>query len=240
LECILIEIYSGEDVLDGLKLQPKLHNTTQKFQSNYGLGHDLDSEAVDESDKPQHVLVFAEKDKRVPNVIPSIPYYIREPLDGKWEINLTILKSGKDLSGLQPEEGLNRKIDGIDGWTELPTQNIVIPFDTSTEDFGIQRFDSGGRRPTYREACVYLLLQFQGIQFVVHARGRLDGKEDVGFRNLHTSKRNGYQVDGYDDATKYFRVVRSTPTRVLGDTVAEPVGRCENDGILVFRTDILT
>jgi len=64
---------------------------------------DLDNVSVGENDKPQHVLVFAEKNDRVPRVIHSIPYYIPEPQDGKWEINLTILKSYKDLSGVELE-----------------------------------------------------------------------------------------------------------------------------------------
>src|SRR5437762_5817660 len=98
--------YSGEDVLDGLMQQPHLHSTINNFPCNYGLGQDLDSASVGESDKPEHILVFAEKGEQVPKFIRSIPYYIPEPLDGKWEINLTILKSSKDLSGVQPEKGL--------------------------------------------------------------------------------------------------------------------------------------
>jgi hypothetical protein len=181
---------------------------------------------VGESDKPQHVLVFAEKNEEVPLYISSIPYYIPEPQDGKWEINLTILKSSKDLSDVQPEDGLNCKVVSADGWTELPTHNIEIPFDTSIENFGIQRFDDEDR-PTHREACVYLLLELRGIQFAVHALGGLDGKENERLRKLHTFKRQGYNVHGFDDTKKYYHVITSTPTKILGGTAVEPIGKCE-------------
>jgi hypothetical protein len=217
--------YSGEDVLDGLMQQPHLHNTVNIFPCNYGLGQDLDSAKVGTSEKPKHVLVLAEKGKQVPKFIRSIPYYIQEPEDGKWEINLTILKSSKDLSGIQPEKGLDHKVvSAADGWTELPAHNIVLPFDTSIEDFGIQCFDDQAR-PTHREACVYLVLELRGIQCVIHAIGRRHGKEDVSCRNVLAFKSRGYQVHGFDDTTKYFHVRKSTPTRILGGSEEEPIGK---------------
>lgn len=220
--------YSGEDVLDGLMQQPHLHSTFQYYPCSYGLGHDLDSAPVGESEKPQHVLVFAEKRQPVPKLIRSIPYYIQEPPDGKWEINLTVLKSGEDLSGVEPEKGLGHKVVSSKGWTELPSHNIEIPFDTSKTDFGIPRHDDKGQ-PTHREACVYLLLELRGIEFVVHAMGGWDGKESVSFRNLHTAKRQGYQVNGFDDKAKYFHVVTSTAIRILEGTDADPIGTFESD-----------
>jgi len=56
-------------------------------------------------------------------------------------------------------------------------KNIEIPFNTSIENFGIQRFDDQNR-PTHREACIYLslLLELRIIQFVIHAIGGLDGR----------------------------------------------------------------
>lgn len=179
------------------------------------------------SDKPQHVLVFAEKNEQIPDATSSIPYYIPEPPDGQWEINLTILRSAKNLSGIRPEKGLNHKVVSADGWRELPPHNIVIPFDTSIKDFGIQCFDAKGR-PTYREACVYLLLQLRGIQLAVHAIGRLDGKEDVGLRNLKAIKRLGYEVNSFGDSPKYFHKMTFTPTRILGESEMEQIGRCES------------
>jgi len=68
-----------------------------------------------------------------------------------------------------------------------------------------------------------LALKFQGIQFDVHAMGRLDGKEDVSFRNLQTSKRQGYEVHGFNDTRKYFHVTTYTPTRILEGTQADPI-----------------
>jgi hypothetical protein len=122
---------SGEDVLDGLKQQPQIRSTIQDFQSNYGLPQDLPDAAVGETDKPQHVLVIAEKGTRVPDVISSIPYYIPQPPDGKWEMDLTILKSDKDLSGIEPTKGLNHKEVTADGWVQLPIHRIPLPFDNS-------------------------------------------------------------------------------------------------------------
>lgn len=101
---------SGEDVLDGLMQQPHLFSTIRHFPCNYGFWQDLESASVGASEKPQHILVFAEKGQQVPKFMQSIPYYIPEPLDGRWEINLTILKSSRDLSGLQPESGLGHKV----------------------------------------------------------------------------------------------------------------------------------
>ena len=209
--------YSSEDILDGLKQQPHLRSTIERFPCNYGLGHDLDSVSVGKSDKPQHVLVFAEMNDRVPKFLDSIPYYILKPQDGKWEIDLTILKSNKDLSDEELQEGLERKIVSGDGWTPLPIRTIELPFNSSIKDFGVQRCDDEGNAAPL-EACVYLLLEFQGIQFDIHAMGRLDGKEDRSLRNLRTSKRQGYEVHGVQDTRKYFHMITSTPTRILEGT----------------------
>jgi len=212
---------SGEDVLDGLKQQPQLRSTIQDFQFNYGLPLDLPDVAVGESDKPQHVSVIAEMGKRVPDVIPSIPYYIPRPHDGEWEINLTVLKSDKDLSDIEPTEGLNRKEVSADGWTELHTHRISLPFDNSIKNFGVSGVGADGKRII--NGCVYILLELRGIQFVIHAIDRLNGKEDVGLRNSRTTKRLGYGVDEFGDTTKYFHIVTSTPTRILRGTEAEPI-----------------
>ncbi|KAF1994149.1 hypothetical protein P154DRAFT_539797 [Amniculicola lignicola CBS 123094] len=80
---------SCEDVLDSLKQQPHIHSTIQDFQFNYGLPQDLPNVGVGETDKPQHVLVIGEKGTQVPDIISSIPYYIPQPPDGKWEMDLT-------------------------------------------------------------------------------------------------------------------------------------------------------
>jgi hypothetical protein len=82
------------------------------------LPQDLLETAVGESDKPQHVLVLAEKGTRVPNVISSIPYYIPQPHDEEWEINLMILKSDKNLSNIEPTKGLNHKQVSAGSWIE--------------------------------------------------------------------------------------------------------------------------
>jgi hypothetical protein len=72
-------------------------------------------------------------------------------------------------------------------------------------------------------------LELRGIQFVTHAIGRWNGKEDVGLRNARTTKRLGYGVDGFGDTTKYFHVIASTPTTILRGTEAEPIGTGESD-----------
>jgi hypothetical protein len=213
---------SGEDVLDGLKQQPHIRSTIQDFQFNYGLPQDLPDAAVGETDKPQHVLVIAEKGTRVPDVISSIPYYIPQPSDGKWEMNLTILKSDKDLSGIEPNQGLNHKEDIVDGWTELPTHQITLPFDNSIRNFGVPSVDANDK-PVIN-GCVYILIELRGIQFVIHAIGRLNGKEDVGLRNSRTTKRLGYGVDEFGDTSKYFHVIASTPTKSLRGTEVDPIG----------------
>ena len=218
---------SGEDVLDGLKQQPQIRSTIQDFQSNYGLPQDLPDAAVGETDKPQHVLVIAEKGTRVPDVISSIPYYIPQPPDGKWEMDLTILKSDKDLSGIEPTKGLNHKEVTADGWVQLPIHRIPLPFDNSLENFGVSSVDADDK-PVIN-GCVYILIELRGIQFVIHAIGRLNGKEDVGLRNSRTTKRLGYGVDEFGDTSKYFHVIASTPIRILQGTEAEPIGMCGSD-----------
>ncbi|KAF2839911.1 hypothetical protein M501DRAFT_991901 [Patellaria atrata CBS 101060] len=188
----------GEDVLDGLKQQPQIRSTIQDFQSNYGLPQDLPDAAVGETDKPQHVLVIAEKGTRVPDVISSIPYYIPQPPDGKWEMDLTILK-------------------------------IPLPFDNSLGNFGVSSLDADDK-PVIN-GCVYILIELRGIQFVIHAIGRLNGKEDVGLRNSRTTKRLRYGVDEFGDTSKYLHVIASTPIRILQGTVAEPIEiDSESDG----------
>ncbi|KAE9986994.1 hypothetical protein EG328_004126 [Venturia inaequalis] len=211
----------GEDVLDGLKQQPHIRSTVQDFQFNYGLPQDLPDVAVGETDKPQHVLVIAEKGMRVPDVISSIPYYIPQPPDGKWEMDLTILKSDKELSGIEPTKGLNHKEVTADGWTELPTHRITLPFDSSLRNFGVSSVDADDKPVT--NGCVYILIELRGIQFVIHAIGRLNGREDVGLRNSRTTKRLGYGVDEFGDTSNYFHVIASTPIRILQGTEAEPI-----------------
>ena len=218
---------SGEDVLDGLKQQPSIRSTIQDFQFNYGLPQDLPDVAVGETDKPQHVLVIAEKDTRVPDVILSIPYYIPQPSDGKWEMDLTILKSDMDLSGIEPTKGLNHKEVTADGWTELPTHRITLPFDDSLRNFGVTSADVDGS--PIANGCVYILIELRGIQFVIHAIGRLNGEEDVGLHNSRTTKRLGYGVDEFGDTSQYFHVITSTPIRLLQGTEAEHIGTCGND-----------
>ncbi len=196
--CVLTR-QSGKDVLDGLKQQPHIRSTIQDFQFNYGLPQD----------KPQHVLVIAEKGTRVPDVISSIPYYIPQPPDGKWEMDLTILKSDKDLSGIEPTKGLNHKEVTADSWTELPSHRIALPFDNSIENFGVSSVDTD-EKPVIN-GCVYILIELRGIQFVIYAIGRLNGKEDAGLRNSRTTKRLGYGVDEFGDTSKYFHVIASNP-----------------------------
>lgn len=214
-------------MLDGLKQQPHIRSTIQDFQYNYGLPQDLPDVAVGETDKPQHVLVIAEKGTRVPDIIWSIPFYIPRPSDWKWEMDLTILKSDKDLSGIEPTKGLNRKEVTVDGWTELPTHRIALPFEDSLRNFGVPSVDADGK--SIVNGCVYILIELRGIQFVIHAIGRLNGKEDAGLRNSHTIKRLGYGVDEFGDTSKYFHVIASTPTRILGGSEAEPIGTCGNN-----------
>jgi len=215
--------YSGEDVIDGLMQQPRLHSTIKNFPCNYSFGHDLSNAPVGKSNKPRHVLIFAEKGEEVPQYISSIPYYIHEPPDGKWEMNVTILKSMMDLSNMDVDEEVGHKVVSTEDWTELPARNIELPFNTALEDFGIQCYDDDGE-PTHLEACVRLLLELRGIQFVVHALGRLDGKDDGKLRNLHSFKRHGYQVHGFDDSTTYFHLITSTPTRILEGSKSKPIG----------------
>jgi len=155
------DIASGEDVLDGLKQQPHIRSTIQDFQFNYGLPQDLPDVAVGETDKPQHVLVIAEKGTRVPDIISSIPYYIPQPPDGKWEMDLTILKSDKDLSGVEPTKGLNHKEVTADGWTELPTHRIPLPFDNSLGNFGVSSVDIDDK--PIINGCVYILIELPGL-----------------------------------------------------------------------------
>ncbi|MCJ1422362.1 hypothetical protein MMC29_000242 [Sticta canariensis] len=195
----------GEDVLDGLKQQPHIRSTIQDFQFNYGLPQDLPDVAG----------------TRVPDIISSIPYYIPQPPDGKWEMDLTILKSDKDLSGVEPTKGLNHKEVTADGWTELPTHRISLPFDNSLGNFGVSSVDVDDK--PIINGCVYILIELRGIQFVIHAIGRLNGKEDVGLRNSRTTKRLGYGVDEFGDTSKYFHVIASTPIRILQGTEAEPI-----------------
>jgi hypothetical protein len=124
---------SGEDVLDGLKQQPSIRSTIQDFQFNYGLPQDLPDVAVGETDKPQHVLVIAEKGTRAPDVISSIPYYIPQPSDGKWEMDLTILKSDTDLSGIEPTKGLNHKKSLLMAGLSFQLTGLLSPLTTHFE-----------------------------------------------------------------------------------------------------------
>jgi hypothetical protein len=69
----------------------------------------------------------------------------------------------------------------------------------------------------------------RGIQFVIHAIGRLNGREDVGLHNSRTTKRLGYGVDEFGDTSQYFHVIASTPIRLLQGTKAEPIGMYGSD-----------
>lgn len=165
--------------------------------------------------------------KRVPDVIPSIPYCTPQPHDGEWEINLTILKSDKDLSDVEPTERLNRKEVSADGWTELPAHKIALPFDNSGEKFGVSGVDADGK--PIINGCVYHSLRIARNSIRNSCHWSLNGKEDVGLRNSRTNKRLVYRVDDFGDTTKYFYVITSTPTRILRGTEAEPIGTCESD-----------
>jgi len=88
-------------------------------------------------------------------------------------MDLTILKSDKDLSGIEPIKGLNHKEVTADGWTELPTHRIALPFDNSPGNFGVSSVDADDK-PVIN-GCVYILIELRGIQFVIHAIGRLNG-----------------------------------------------------------------
>ena len=77
--------------------------------------------------------------------------------------------------------------------------------------------------------CVYILIELRGIQFVIHAIGRLNGEEDVGLHNSRTTKRLGYGVGEFGDTSQYFHVITSTPIRLLQGTEAEHIGTCGND-----------
>jgi len=88
-------------------------------------------------------------------------------------MDLTILKSDKDLSGIEPIKGLNHKEVTADGWTELPTHRIALPFDNSPGNFGVLSVDADDK-PVIN-GCVYILIELRGIQFVIHAIGRLNG-----------------------------------------------------------------
>jgi hypothetical protein len=137
-------------------------------------------------------------------------------------MDLTILKSDKNLSGIEPTTGLNHKEVTADGWTELPAHRIALPFDNSIGNFGVSSVDADDK-PVIN-GCVYILIELRGIQFVIHAIGRLNGKEDVGLRNSRTTKRLGYGVDEFGDTSEYFHVIASTPVRILQGTEAEPIG----------------
>jgi hypothetical protein len=50
-------------------------------------------------------------------------------------MDLTILKSDKELSGIEPTKGLNHKEVTADGWAELPTHRIALPFENSLGNF---------------------------------------------------------------------------------------------------------
>jgi hypothetical protein len=115
-------------------------------------------------------------------------------------MNLTILKSDTDLSGIEPTMRLNRKEVTADGWTELPTGRIALPFDNSLRNFGVSSVDADDE-PTIN-GCVYILIELRGIQFVIHAIARLNGKEDVGLHNSRTTKRLGYGVDEFGDTSQ--------------------------------------
>lgn len=59
-------------------------------------------------------------------------------------MDLTTLKSNKDLSGVELEKGLNRKVVGSDGRIALPARNTELPFDDS---IGLWGTTSPWRRP---------------------------------------------------------------------------------------------
>jgi hypothetical protein len=77
--------------------------------------------------------------------------------------------------------------------------------------------------------CVYILIELRGIQFVIYAISRLNGKEDIGLRNSRTIKRLRYVVDEFGDTSKYFHVISSTPIRILQGTETEPIGTYRSD-----------
>lgn len=136
-------------------------------------------------------------------------------------MDLTILKLDKDLSGVKPTKGLNYKEVTANGWTELPTYRIPLPFNNSLGNFGVSSIDVNNK--PIINGCVYILIELRGIQFVIHAIGRLNGKEDIGLRNSRTTKRLGYGVNEFGDTLKYFHVIASTPIRILQGTKAEPI-----------------
>jgi len=117
---------------------------------------------------------------------------------------------------------LNHKEATADGWAELPAHRIVLLFDNSLGNFGVSSVDADDK-PVIN-GCVYILIELRGIQFVIHAIGRLNGKEDVGLRNSRTIKCLGYGVDEFGDTSKYFHVISSTPIRMLQGTETEPIG----------------
>lgn len=137
-------------------------------------------------------------------------------------MDLTILKLDKDLSGIEPIKVLNYKEVTADGWTELLTYRIPLPFNNSLGNFGVSSVDTDNK-PVIN-GCVYILIELRGIQFVIHAIGRLNSKEDVGLRNSRTTKRLRYRVNEFRDTSKYFHVVTSTPIRILQGTKTEPIG----------------
>jgi hypothetical protein len=164
-------------------------------------------------------------DQLVPDVIPAVRYDIRQPADGKWEIDVTILKSSMDLSLVEVEKNWIYKIVDVDGWSKLAVHQVALPFDNSIGSVGTLCHDSGGR--PYYEACVYVLLQPRGMQFVVHAFERKDGTDDTALRNLRSFKKLGYEVDTFNDTSKYFHTKIFTPTRLLEGTRMDPIGKCE-------------
>jgi len=129
------------------------------------------------------------------------------------EMDLTISKSHKDLSGVESTKGLDHKEVTADGWTELLTHRIALPFDISLGNFGVSSVDTDDK--PIINGCVYILIELRGIQFVIHTIGRLNGKEDVGLRNSRTTKRLGYGVDEFGDTSKYSHVIASTSIRIL-------------------------
>jgi hypothetical protein len=137
-------------------------------------------------------------------------------------MDLTILKSGKNLSDIEPIRSLNYKKVTVDSWTELLTYRIALSFDHLLGNFEIHSVDVNNKLLIH--GYIYILIKLREIQFVIYAISLMNSKENIDLRNTRITKWLGYGVDKFEDTLKYFHVISSTPTRLLGGTEVDPIG----------------
>ena len=128
-------------------------------------------------------------------------------------MDLTILKSDKDLSGVEPIKGLNYKEVTADEQTELLIYRIPFPFNNSLGNFRVSSIDID-EKPIIN-GYIYIFIELQGIQFVIYTINHLNSKEDISLYNSYTTKHFRYGVNKFRDTLKYFYIIASTPIRIL-------------------------